>query len=99
MTEYNYYADGRLKSTTKPDGSVSTNTYDDEGNLLTLVTLDAAEDVLDSFTYVYDDNSIGYKNQISKTEIVAGVNKGTTSYEYDIQGRLTKVTNPDGSTN
>ncbi len=99
ITWYTYYDDGRLKSTTKPDGSVSTNTYDDEGNLLTLVTLDAAEDVLDSFTYVYDDNSIGYKNQISKTEIVAGENKGTTSYEYDIQGRLTKVTNPDESTN
>ncbi len=99
ITWYTYYDDGRLKSTTKPDGSVSTNTYDDEGNLLTLVTLDAAEDVLDSFTYVYDDNSIGYKNQISKTEIVAGENKGTTSYEYDIQGRLTKVTNPDESIN
>ncbi len=99
ITWYTYYNDGRLKSTTKPDGSVSTYTYDDEGNILTLVTLDAAEDVLDSFTYVYDDNSIGYKNQISKTEIVAGENKGTTSYEYDIQGRLTKVTNPDESTN
>ena len=73
--------------------------YDDEGNLLTLVTIDAAEDILDSFTYVYDDNSIGYKNQISKTEIVSEENKGTTSYEYDIQGRLAKVTNPDGSTN
>ena len=98
ITWYSYYGNGRLKSTTKPDGSISTNTYDGEGNLLTLVTLDE-EYILDSFTYVYDDNSIGYKNQISKTEIVAGENKGTTSYEYDIQGRLTKVTNPNGSTN
>ncbi len=95
VTEYNYYADGRLKSTTQPNGSISTYTYDGEGNLLTLVTLNAAEDLLDSFTYVYDDNSIGHKNQISKTEIIQAENIGTTLYEYDIQGRLTKVTNPN----
>ena len=99
ITWYTYYDDGRLKTTETPNGHVSTNTYDDEGNILTLVTLDSEEEVLDSFTYVYDDNSIGYKNQISKTEIVAGENEGTTTYEYDIQGRLTKVTNSDGSLN
>ncbi len=99
VTVYNYYENDKLSSVTVPGGTTTSYTYDEEGNLLTLTNTKSDGTVLDSFTYTYSDDTLGVKNQISKTETVGGVLKGTTSYEYDGLGRLTKVVTPDGVQN
>ena len=99
VTVYNYYENDQLSSVTVPGGTTTSYTYDEEGNLLTLTNKKSDGTVLDSFTYTYSDDTLGVKNQISKTETVGGVLKGTTSYEYDGLGRLTKTVTPDGVQN
>ena len=99
VTVYNYYENDKLSSVTVPGGTTTSYTYDEEGNLLTLTNKKSDGTVLDSFTYTYSDDTLGVKNQISKTETVGGVLKGTTSYEYDGLGRLTKTVTPDGVQN
>ena len=99
VTVYNYYENDQLSSVTVPGGTTTSYTYDEEGNLLTLTNKKSDGTVLDSFTYTYSDDTLGVKNQVSKTETVGGVLKGTTSYEYDGLGRLTKTVTPDGVQN
>jgi len=54
--------------------------------------LQALNNYVDTYSYMYDAAG----NQTSKTEVVQGVNKGTTTYTYDALNRLKTVTEPSG---
>ena len=50
--------------------------------------------VQDKFVYFYDAAG----NLVSKKEVSAGIQRGTTEYTYDALNRLSRVEYPDGST-
>ncbi|MCM1567226.1 MAG: S8 family serine peptidase [Dehalobacter sp.] len=91
-TVYEYYPNGAKKSVTYADGSSEQYTYYSDNLLNTLTNYKTDNSVMDSYTYTYD----AAHNQTSKTEILNGVSKGTTSYVYDKLNRLLKVTEPAG---
>lgn len=91
-TTYEYYPNGSRKSVTYPNGITEEYTYYPDNTLWTLTNKYPDGTVMDVYTYTYD----GTNNQTSKHEIINGVEKGTTRYEYDALDRLKKVTEPGG---
>jgi len=90
VTVYTYYANGAKQSVTYSSGAQEEYTYL-EGTLLSgLINRRPDGTVMDSYTYAYD----AAHNQISKTETINGVLKGTTTYSYDSLNRLLVVTEP-----
>jgi len=89
-TTYSYYDNGSTESVTYPSGSNENYTYNDDGLLCTLTNKDADDQVMDTYSYVYD----AAHNQTSKSEIINSVNKGTTTNTYDELNRLETVTEP-----
>ncbi|QUY45864.1 putative Ig domain-containing protein [Acaryochloris marina] len=88
-TTLNYDARGNLASFGDATGS-NIFTYDGSGNVLTQV--DAAGNVT---TFTYDDNG----NQLTETRnqtTPTGERSLVTISEYDAEGRLVKVTDPEG---
>ena len=79
---YDYTPEGWLKQITKADGKVISFDYDKTGNL---ITEDYAGEITTENTY----NELG-KLTVTKSE------EGETKYQYDGQGYLISVTNPDG---
>jgi len=90
-TVYAYFDDGSRQSVTYPNGTREEYTYFKNKQLQTLNNYQGAT-ILDNYSYVYDAAG----NQTSKTEVVQGVNKGTTTYTYDALNRLKIVTEPGG---
>ncbi|TYQ14885.1 UNVERIFIED_CONTAM: RHS repeat-associated protein [Acetivibrio alkalicellulosi] len=90
-TEYTYYTNGRRKSVVYPGGLSAEYTYYDNGMLKTLTNKRANGVIMDEYSYTYDAAG----NQDSKTELINGVEKGTTSYTYDELNRLKTVTEPN----
>lgn len=104
VTSYTYDGNGNRLSTTLPDGTMTTSTYDAVGNMT------SASDALGQITsYTYNSfgqvliikdpqgNSTGYSydatgNMTSMTDAVGA----TTLYSYDARGNVTKITNPLG---
>jgi RHS repeat-associated protein len=102
-TTYTYDAAGRLLTQSDPLSNVTTNHYDDVGNLAwskdannhqTNYTYDAAGRILTVVapdngvtTYTYDPNG----NLATKTD----AKSHQTTYSYDGAGHLTQVTGPD----
>ncbi len=92
--DYTYDPLGRLTSADYSDGQDFSYTYDAAGNRLTQVigsttttySYDNANRMIsvDGLTYTWDDNG----NLI---------NDGVNTYEYDIENRLTKITNAGGT--
>lgn len=113
ITTNAYDAAGRLLSTTDPMGGVRTFTYDAQGNVLTETdaegntttrTYDADGNMLSETdgagaetTCTYDRNGRRLSRTAARTTS-SGTETLTWAYEYDADGRLTKTTNPDGST-
>ena len=94
ITTYAYYPTGSLKSVTYPSGAKEEYTYTRDSLLKELKNIKADGLVMDDYTYTYD----AAHNQLTKTEVVNGVNKGTTAYTYDSLSRLETVTEPDRTT-
>ncbi|MCZ8518602.1 MULTISPECIES: S8 family serine peptidase [Paenibacillus] len=88
---YVYNDNGSTKSVAYPNGSKEEYTYYKNNQLRTLLNYQGSS-VLDSYSYTYDASY----NQISKTEMMHGVNKGTTQFTYDSLNRLESVQEPDG---
>ncbi len=93
VVSISYYDNGARKQVTYGHGSTEKYTFYDNGLVKSVTNTLADSTVIDSFTYVYD----GAGNQISKTELTNGVDRGTTIYTYDAQNRLESVTEPDGT--
>jgi RHS repeat-associated protein len=108
LTEYSYYDNGARESISHPQFTEGSNTYRykqfytyyDDGLLRILLTRkmmitssgETAVSQLERFDYRYDKAG----NQIAKIEIVNGVLKGRTDFEYDGLNRLKKVIEPNG---
>ena len=91
-TVYEYYDNGSRASVTYPTGIKEEYTYYPDNTFSTLTNKYSDGTVMDVYTYTYDNAN----NQISKHEVINGVNKGTTSYTYDALNRLLTVTEPTG---
>ena len=89
---YTYYANGSRKSVTYNDGTREEYTYNANSQIETLINRKADGSILDSYAYTYDRAG----NQLTKHEIIGGVEKGTTIYTYDELSRLLTVTEPVG---
>ncbi|HEY9060073.1 MAG TPA: S8 family serine peptidase [Pseudobacteroides sp.] len=96
-TNIAYYDNGNRKSVTYPDGSTEVYTYNGNNQIEALSNYRMSGGVkvlMDSYKYTYDKAG----NQVTKNEIVNGVNKGVTAYTYDKLNRLESVTDPSGKT-
>ncbi|NCS32928.1 MAG: tandem-95 repeat protein [Microcystis aeruginosa G11-01] len=82
VTRYNYNSNNDLLTTTDALGNVTTNTYDSRGNLLSITGLSNG-----TITLNYNNNGL-------LTQLTPG--EGTTKYEYDFRGNVTKEINPLG---
>lgn len=88
---YTYDENGNRLSVTYPSGAKEVYSYDKNNVLQTLNNYQGTT-LLDTYSYVYDAAG----NQISKSETIKGVNKGTTAYTYDALNRLKTVAEPGG---
>jgi RHS repeat-associated protein len=89
IVSYAYDAAGRLARADKGNGTFTTYGYDAAGQLLHLVNRAPDGSVHSRFDYAYDD--LG--RPTSMTTLA-----GTTTYGYDLVGRLTAVGLPGGRT-
>ncbi|TYQ17646.1 UNVERIFIED_CONTAM: YD repeat-containing protein [Acetivibrio alkalicellulosi] len=108
VTKYSYYDNGARESVSHPQFTEGSNTYRyrqlynyrNDGLLNILITHkmeitpngETVNFQLERFQYYYDKAG----NQTSKFEIVNGVAKGWTYFEYDDLNRLKKVIEPNG---
>uniref|UniRef100_UPI0025846064 right-handed parallel beta-helix repeat-containing protein n=1 Tax=uncultured Clostridium sp. TaxID=59620 RepID=UPI0025846064 len=87
ITSYEYYENGNKKCTIYPDGSKEEYDYLENNRLKTLVNTKKSGEILESFSYTYDNAG----NMIGKHD-----EKGTTLYTYDNLNRLSSVKEPTG---
>jgi RHS repeat-associated protein len=90
-TSYTYLANGNKQSVKYPNGTQETYSYFKNDQLKTLENYQDTA-LLDSYNYIYDNAG----NQISKSEVVGGIDKGTTNFTYDVLNRLKTVQEPGG---
>ncbi len=83
---YTYDSVGRLSREDKGNGTYTTYTYDDAGQLTSLVNYAPDGSIQSHFDYTYDANG----NRTSMTTL-----DGTTAYTYDALGQLVGVVYPD----
>jgi RHS repeat-associated protein len=95
----NSYNNGLLTSSSDPIGTLTTNYYDNFGNLTNSATLDASGTIVLSISsFVYDANG----NRTSSTiwrRVGSGWTPAITTYIYDAMNRVTQTIDPDGGTN
>jgi RHS repeat-associated protein len=91
QASYAYFADGSQQQVTYASGAKEIYAYYKNNQLKSLDNYQGTT-LLDTYTYTYDNAD----NQLSKTEKVNGVEKGTTNFDYDVLNRLQKVTEPNG---
>ncbi len=89
--EYTYNPDGTLKKSSY--GNQSTDYTYNLANLLTEVNNANGSTQISKYSYTYYVDG----NQKSKTESVAGTNKGTTNYTYDGLNRLVTEQAPNNT--
>lgn len=95
-THFTYDPAGRPATLTHPNGVTTTNTFDPAGQLTGLATSRAATatspaSLISSYQYGYDP--AGQRTSAARTN--AGQPIGTSTYTYDLLGRLTGATNTD----
>ena len=91
VTAYSYDENGNRSKVVYPDGKTKEEYEYYKDNLLKkLINIKADGTTMDEYSYSYD----GAHNQTSKTEIINGKEKGTTSYSYDKLNRLIKIQEP-----
>ena len=91
VTAYSYDENGNRSKVVYPDGKTKEEYEYYKDNLLKKLTnIKADGTTMDEYSYSYD----GAHNQTSKTEIINGKEKGTTSYSYDKLNRLIKIQEP-----
>lgn len=83
VEQFIYDINSRLEKAIKPDGSTIEYNYDNINNLLSKTPSDDSDVV----TYGYDS----FGNRVTMDD-----ESGQTTYEYDILGRVTSVTNGQG---
>lgn len=88
---YTYNDDGSQRQVIYASGAREQYTYD-KNNRLTRLENYQGSNLLDQYDYTYDKAN----NQLTKTEKVAGVAKGTTNNSFDALNRLQSVTEPSG---
>lgn len=86
-TGYQYDLSGKCTQVSYPNGDVITSAYDDLGRLTEIKGMHGPT-VISDYDYTYDAAG----NRLTMMD-----SAGTTSYEYDNDYRLTKVTRPDTS--
>ncbi len=104
-TSFSYDKNGRRNKSTNPMGGVSTCIFDKTGNALTLT---GPEGATTDFTYdangnltsrsTVDGNSVKYTyNALNLAESFANGREQTTTYEYDLNGRIVKSVSPEST--
>jgi RHS repeat-associated protein len=83
VTSFGYNAYGNLTSTTDPKGNVTTATFDATYTYPALTTNPLSFTVSKTYDYRYG-------KPLTETDF----NSNTTTYQYDVFGRLTKAVNP-----
>ena len=87
-----YYDNGNRESVIYQDGTKEEYTYYENNWLKSLVNKRADGSIMDTYGYTYDAAG----NQLTKYEVINGLEKGLTSYTYDALNRLETVTEPSG---
>ena len=87
-TSFSYDPDGRLLSTTLADGRIIGYNYDGNGNLTALIPPGKSAH---NFTYTAVD-------QMSEYLPPSASGPGATTYSYNLDRDVTKITRPDGNT-
>jgi RHS repeat-associated protein len=87
-TKYSYDEAQRLKSQTLPDGRVVQYQYDFQGNLVSLTPPSRP-----AHTQVYGQND---RLQSYNPPALVGVSNVNTTYSYNLDRDLTRITRPDG---
>ncbi|MDX3750613.1 DUF6531 domain-containing protein [Streptomyces sp. AK08-02] len=93
-TSYTYTPNGQIETETAPRGGITRYTYTSAG-LVESVTAPGGGKT----SYAYD-SAQRLKTETDPRGNVAGANPAayTTSYDYDVQGRMSKVTDPERRT-
>src|SRR5947209_18612359 len=88
---------GPLSTETKPRGGVTSYTYDSRGRVAT-ITRTISSTVSERIEYDYDPNT-GQKRTERFLDNSSGsfLTKKSTSYSYDVEGRLVQTTYPDAA--
>lgn len=89
LVDYTYDAANRLTLETRGNGGTVAYTYDGADQITSITHRDAANAVVEKFTYTRD--------ALNRITAVTG-NAGTTQYGYDAAGQLTGVSLPGGRT-
>lgn len=104
-TSFAYDKNGRRNKSTNPQGLVSTCIFDKTGNALTLT---GPEGATTDFTYdangnltsrsTVAGNSVKYTyNALNLAESFTNGREQTTTYEYDLNGRIVKAVSPEST--
>jgi RHS repeat-associated protein len=93
-TAYSYYDNGNTESVTYSNDFKEVYTYYADNQLESLVNLDAGGNIMDSYSYTYDNAG----NLLTKYELINGTAKDTTTYTYDALNRLLTVMESSGNT-
>lgn len=96
-TNLKSYGGGLLLGSVDAVGTLTTNAYDSNDNLIGMATIDSSG-VVSSNSFTYDENN----NQVTSTiwRRVRGVwTAATTTNVYDAENRVIQTLSPDGGTN
>ena len=92
VTSYDYDAAGNLVKTTRPDGSVLSETYDNTNRLISMNDVDANNNIIDGYAYTYDAEG----KILTET---SSDGQTTSTMTYDADGRLTSRQDKDSGGN
>lgn len=90
--EYQYGGDARAVLRRRIGGLTSIFASTASGNVDSITHLDAKGQLICAYTYSYDA-----MDRVTAVEERSAAVSETTSYEYDVTGRLSRVISPDGS--